>query len=221
MIEAHIVQATNRHLYETEFEEFLRRRHDYFVAKKGWRPESPDGREIDQFDTDAATYILGLEDGRVVTSCRLIPTSEPHLVSEVFPHLCERHGVPRRRDWAEWTRTFVATEQRGMGRRGTLTQLCCAVMEYALDEGITAVGGIQETYFLSQHKMLHWNVRPMGLAREFGDEWYIVAYIDVNEAALASARRVLGIDHSLLVRRGTQQPFIPERVPFSNRIGAT
>jgi acyl-homoserine lactone synthase len=208
MIEAHVVQAHNKHLYENEFDEFLRRRHDHFVDRKGWRPASSDGREIDQFDTDAATYLLGIEKGRVVTSCRLISTMEPHLVSEIFPHFCEMAGVPRRPDWAEWTRTFVATEQHGLGRRGTLTQLCCAVMEYALEEGLSAVGGIQEAYFLPQHKMLKWNIRPMGLAREVDGEFYIVAYIDVNEEALASARRVLGIDHSLLVRRGTVQPFV-------------
>ncbi|WP_157017728.1 acyl-homoserine-lactone synthase [Mesorhizobium xinjiangense] len=208
MIEGHVVQPGNRHLYEAEFEEFLRRRHDYFVKQKRWLPESPDGREVDQFDTDSATYILGIEEGQVVTSCRLIPTSEPHLVSEVFPHFCEARGVPRRADWAEWTRTFVATAQRGMTRRGTLTQLCCAVMEYALDEGLSAVGGIQETYFLSQHKMLNWRVRPMGLSREVNGEWCIVAYIDVDDAALANARRVLGIDRSLLVRRGVQRRFL-------------
>ncbi|TIV27987.1 MAG: autoinducer synthase, partial [Mesorhizobium sp.] len=81
MISAHVVNALNKHLYENEFDEFLRRRHDFFVHQKQWRPPSPDGRERDQFDTDAATYLLGIEDGRVVTSARLIPTSEPHMVS--------------------------------------------------------------------------------------------------------------------------------------------
>ncbi|TGV61836.1 autoinducer synthase, partial [bacterium M00.F.Ca.ET.141.01.1.1] len=89
MITAHVVNALNKHRYENEFDEFLRRRHDFFVHQKRWRPPSPDGRELGQFDTDAATYLLGIEDDRVVTSARLIPTSEPHMVSEVFPHLCE------------------------------------------------------------------------------------------------------------------------------------
>ncbi|TIW89236.1 MAG: autoinducer synthase, partial [Mesorhizobium sp.] len=39
---------------------------------------------------------------------------------------------------------------------------------------------------------------------------YIVAYIEVNEAALASVRRILGTEHSLLVRRGRQVPFLQE-----------
>ncbi|TIX79394.1 MAG: autoinducer synthase, partial [Mesorhizobium sp.] len=52
MITAHVVNAHNKHLYENEFDEFLRRRHDFFVHQKHWRPPSPDGRELDQFDTD-------------------------------------------------------------------------------------------------------------------------------------------------------------------------
>lgn len=207
MIQAHVVNAGNKYLYEREFDEFLRRRHDFFVDQKRWRPPSPDGRERDQFDTDAATYLLGMEQGRVVTSARLIPTSEPHLVSEVFPHMCEKSGVPRRPDWAEWTRTFVVPDKRAMGLRGTLTQLCCAVMEFALEEGLSAVGGIQETYFMPHHSALKWRAEPMGMAREQNGEWYIVAYIEVSAAALRSARRILGIDHSLLVRRGPQPPF--------------
>ena len=67
------MNAHNKHLYESEFDEFLRRRHDFFVHQKHWRPESPDGRELDQFDTDAATYLLGIEDGRVVASSATDP----------------------------------------------------------------------------------------------------------------------------------------------------
>ncbi|TIN77494.1 acyl-homoserine-lactone synthase [Mesorhizobium sp.] len=211
MIAAHVVTAQNKYLYENEFDEFLRRRHDFFVHQKRWRPPSLDGRERDQFDTDAATYILGMEEERVVTSARLLPTSEPHMVSEIFPHLCERSGVPRRPDWAEWTRTFVVPDKRSAGLRGTLTELCCAVMEYALDEGLTALGGVQETYFMPHHSALKWRAEPMGMAREVNGEWYIVAYIDVNERALASVRKILGIDHSLLVRRGKQRPFAGAR----------
>ncbi|TIX44667.1 MAG: hypothetical protein E5V36_09050, partial [Mesorhizobium sp.] len=52
---------------------------------------------------------------------------------------------------------------------------------------------------------------PMGMAREENGEWYIVAYIEVNEAALASVRKILGIDQSLLDRRGRQLPFIEDK----------
>ncbi|TJX00300.1 MAG: GNAT family N-acetyltransferase, partial [Mesorhizobium sp.] len=216
MIHAHVVTSRNRLLYEREFDEFLRRRHDAFVRQKQWRPESIDGREVDQFDTDVATYILGMQDEQVVTSARLIPTSDPHLVSEVFPDMCELTGVPRRPDYAEWTRTFVKGDVADRGIRGTITQLSYAVMEYALDEGLSAVGGIQKTYFMAHHGRLRWKVRPCGLAKEVGGEWCIVAYTDVTQEALVSVRRLLGIDHSLLVRRGEQRPFVADSVNFDS-----
>lgn len=211
MITAHVVTHENLHLYKAEFDEFLRRRHDVFVEQKRWRPPAPDGRERDEFDTDKATYILGIEDGLVVTSARLIPTSEPHLVSEVFPYLCERSGVPRRADWAEWTRTFVLQRERHLGLRGTFTQLCAAVMQYAVEEGLSAVGGVQEAYAMPRLGRFGWKLLPMGMAREFGEETYIVTYIEVSEAALTSIRNVLGGEWPRLVRRGTVRPFVPER----------
>jgi acyl-homoserine lactone synthase len=174
--------------------------------RKRWRPRSDDGLELDQYDTSEATYLLGIEDGHVVTGARLLPTSEPHLVSEIFPHLCEATGVIRRPDVGEWTRTYVYGDAADRGLRGTLTQLCCAVMEFALDEGLAAVGGIQETYFMPHHARLRWKARPCGLAREVNGEWYIVAYIDVTEAALHNVRKLLGITHPLLVRRGSADP---------------
>lgn len=215
MISVHVVNASNKHLYASEFREYLERRHDVFVHQKRWRPARSDGLELDQYDNSDATYLLGIEDDRVVTGARLIPTSEPHLVSDFFPHLCEATGVISRPDVGEWTRTYVYGDGADRGLRGTLTQLCCAVMEFALEEGLAAVGGVQETYFMPHHARLRWRARPCGLAREVNGEWYIVAYIDVNEAALANVRRVLGINHSLLVRRGPQMPFV--KIPATVR----
>jgi acyl-homoserine lactone synthase len=210
MIQAHVVGALNRHLYEAELDEFFRRRHDFFVRQKQWRPASPDGREVDQYDTDAATYLLGMEDGAVVASARLIATTEPHLVSDFFSDMCELRGVPRRSDYFEWTRTFTLRRERGLGVAGLFAQICCAVMEYAVDENLAAVGGVMETYALRALGRFGWRVRHMGLARERDGEYDIVAYIDVNDAALAGIRQLLGIEHSLLIRRGPQRPLIEQ-----------
>ncbi|WP_084833921.1 acyl-homoserine-lactone synthase [Mesorhizobium sp. L48C026A00] len=208
MIEAHVVTHQNRSLYDAEWDSYLRWRHEIYVHEKKWRPASPEGRELDQFDTPDATYILGFEDGELVTAARLIPTDKPHLVSEIFPHMCEIKGLPNRPDWAEWTRTFVVPDRRTAGRRGILTQICCAVMEFCLEEGLQYAGGIQETYFLPQWAMLNWRVAPLGLPQEVSGESCIVAYLECNESALAQVRRVLGIRHSLLIRRGEQSRFV-------------
>lgn len=211
MLSVHVVDRTNRHFYEQAFETYFRSRHDIYVREKGWRPESIDGREIDQFDTDKTTYFFGFEDGELIASARLLPTSEPNLVSEFYPHMCEREGVPRKRDWAEWTRMYVVPQRRKTGRRGPLFQISCAVMEFCVEEGVAYAGGIQEVYFLPMWRALGWRFKPMGLPQPVAGELAVVAYLECTEAAVRSARRLIGSDRSLLVRRGAQRPFIERR----------
>lgn len=208
MIEAHIVNAENRHSYHREFEEFLRRRHEYYAVANRWVPISDDGLELDPFDTPQATYMLGMLAGRVVTSARLMPTSLPNLVSEEFPHMCENIGLPRRDDWADWTRTYVLPEYRGVGSTGILGQMFCAVMEYCLEEGITHVGGVLQQYLLKRWLDMGWNVIPAGMPRVLSGDWCLVAYIEVNAMALETGRRHASVSRPLLVRNGTQLPFI-------------
>jgi acyl-homoserine lactone synthase len=93
MTAVNFVNVPNRPLYENEFDEFLRRRHDFSVWQRPPHPASADGRELDQFNPDAAIYLLGIEADLVVTSARLIPTTEPHMVSEVLPHMCLRRAI--------------------------------------------------------------------------------------------------------------------------------
>ena len=214
MIEAHVVNAQNKHLYEREFEEFLRRRHEYYAVANRWVPISDDGLELDPFDTPQATYMLGMLDGRVVTSSRLMPTTIPNLVSEEFPHMCENIGLPRRPDWADWTRCYVLPEYRGVGSTGILGQMFCAVMEYCLDEGITHTGGVLQQFLLKRWLDLGWKVIPAGLPRILSGDWCLVAYVEVSEKALVSGRAHASVDRPLVVRNGTQLPFIdPSKRP--------
>ena len=55
MPEIHVVTKHNRHLYEGYFDPYFRLRHDIYVKQRKWMAlDRPDGREIDQFDTEDA-----------------------------------------------------------------------------------------------------------------------------------------------------------------------
>ena len=106
----HIVTAENRKLYEKEMLEQHRIRHDIYVRENNWKNlKVEDGRESDQFDNDDATYILAIEDGKVLGGSRFIPTIKPHLLSDVFSSLAEVRGIPRSPDIFEWTRLFTVS----------------------------------------------------------------------------------------------------------------
>lgn len=112
----HIVTRANAFQYSEAMEQVWRLRHDLFVVEKGWRDlAKQDGREIDQFDTPSAIHFLAMESATVVGYGRLLPTTRPHLRSEVMPQLCEG-DFPRGADTWEWTRQAVARSHRARGK---------------------------------------------------------------------------------------------------------
>lgn len=212
-MKVHVVNHLNRSLYSRQWDQYLRLRHRYFVEINGWREPSTDGREVDQFDTHAATYLLGIEEDEVIAAARVIPTSAPSMASDVFPHMCGRIGVPRRPDWADWTRSFVVEGRRALGRGGTQARMACAVMEYCLDEGIHMVGGIQQLYFLDRWERFGWDIEIAGMPERVGEEWCVVAYLKVSDDALARGRAICGLGGPIIERRGRQRPFVIAPTP--------
>ena len=207
-MKVHVVTAANAHLYSEVLDQFFRERHRIYVEEKGWREPSPDRLEKDQFDTECAVYLVGLEDDRVIAGSRLVPTSEPHLLSEVFPHLCSFKGVVSDPHVAEWTRGFIIPERRERGGILVKAQFCCAVMEYCLEEGITRVGGIQEMYWLPLWKRFGWKVIPIGEPAKIDGAMCVPAYFDVSEAALTGAQGRAQMAGSNLIHAAPHLPFL-------------
>jgi acyl homoserine lactone synthase len=63
-------------------------RYKVFVENLGWDLHAPDGLEQDQFDRPDTVYVVARDDEGEVCGCaRLLPTTHPYLLSEVFPQL--------------------------------------------------------------------------------------------------------------------------------------
>lgn len=211
----HVVNSANRHLYADELNAFFEARHQIYVEEKGWRDGDNTGLEIDQFDTDDATYLVGITDGQVMTGTRLIPTDRPHLLSEVFPNMST---VPVRDPRvAEWTRGFIVPAYRERGIGPIKGSFCATVMEYCLKEGIERIGGVQDLYWLPVWKRYAWNVRPIGNPMEIDGRWCVAALFDVTREAYEQAARCGGMRESILIHRGPYKPFVQTLSDFIPR----
>ena len=207
MLQVHVVTAANRSLYVDEMELSFRWRHKIYVDEKGWMAKRADGREVDQYDTEEATYVLAFRDHQFVASSRLRAFSTPTLLADVFPSLATMRTLPCRPDEAEWTRMFVVPDLREKGHKGVAAAMCCAVMEYCLDEGITWIGGIQETYWLPRWMDFGWRVEPLGLPQDIDGTSCLAALFEVSQQALDGARRRSGITNDQIVRKGPRRDF--------------
>jgi N-acyl-L-homoserine lactone synthetase len=71
-------------------------RHRVFVEHLGWPLVATDGIESDQFDRPDTVYVaVEDEQGRIAGCARLLPTTQPYLLAEVFPQLLNGLSAPR------------------------------------------------------------------------------------------------------------------------------
>jgi acyl-homoserine lactone synthase len=212
MLQVHVVTAANRDLYRDQLDLCFRWRHRIYVEHKRWMPARPDGREVDQYDTDDATYLLAFRDDAFVAASRLRPFSTPTLLGDVFPRLASARGLPRKPTDAEWTRMFVVPGARERGHQGVAAAMCCAVMEYCLDAGVLWLGGIQETYWLPRWMDYGWRVEALGLPEEIDGTSCLAALFEVSPQALAGVRQAAGVACDQIVRIGTHRDFVTGRI---------
>jgi acyl-homoserine lactone synthase len=201
MVEVHIVQKTNAAQYQTELASYFRWRHNIYVEERGWTDlRKADGLERDQFDTDAAVHLLALEQGELVGGSRLISSSHPTILSEVFPQMVERGEPPRDRESLDWTRMFVIPSRRVTRRKNTVRgALFTAVMEYSLLAGARQVGGVIETFWLPHFAAIGWRTRILGAPRCIAGSMTVAAFVSVDADALEKVRLHTGWVEPILV----------------------
>jgi acyl-homoserine lactone synthase len=208
----HIVTSANQSLYDNELLAHYRARHEIYVVERKWENlANPDGLERDQFDNDKAIYVLAIEGERVVGGSRLIPTMEPHLLSEVFPHLVSVRGLIRAHEIHEWTRMFVIKERRegrNMGR--TAGMVICGLLEHCLDIGLTGLTALVEMWWLPRFHDMGWKLSPLGLPELISGEWSVAVKMEIDRRTLDSTRKYHQIGSSPLVvnRDATARVFV-------------
>jgi acyl-homoserine lactone synthase len=201
----HVVTSDNRHLYRDQLEEQFRLRHDIYVGERKWEGlRRTDGLERDEFDTDDTIYHLAIENDRVVGGSRFIPTTKPHLFSEIFPSLIldsERHKGP---DIYEHSRLFVKQEKRqeGVSRGGLADQMRCGMIEYCLEEGIGSLLILIEMMRIPRMHESGWRVRPLGLPTNIENGWWVAVSIPMDAITLQRTRSFCKIEAPVLVQDG-------------------
>src|SRR4029077_13458790 len=166
MLEIHVVQRDNRHLYENYFDPYFRLRHDIYVKQRKWMAlDRPDGREIDQFDTEDAVYLFCLDEAKLIGAMRAVPTLSPTLMSDIFPHLSLR-GPIRRPDVYELFRVFVIPERRGEHAGPRIeTLLLTAITEYGISIGLNGFSIVLEAWWLPRFERCGWKAHTLRLPR--------------------------------------------------------
>lgn len=204
MFEVHVVDRSNRSSYQDQIEQHYRIRHQIYVEGRGWHElRRADGREIDQFDTPDATYLLGISpDGNVVAGSRFVATLKPHLMSEIFPQVA-RGAPPRGEDIFEWTRIFVVPSLLAKGEASIAAgRVYCAIVEFCLSRRIRQLSIVCEPYWYDRLARLGWMPQRLGETVQSNDGPIIGLLVQMTPAALEKTRHFYAIAGPVLKQGG-------------------
>lgn len=138
-----------------------------FVDLLGWDVPVVGGHyEIDTYDGEHAIYVIALDEmGTHIGSMRLLPTTGPHLLADLFAYLCEGeipHGIAVR----EITRLCLPVRLGSAGRLSVRNALIAAMVDHALADGIRSFTGVVTASYREQVLSMGWRAVPLGPLRE-------------------------------------------------------
>ena len=191
---AHIVSAVNRAGFVSQIDQMHRDRKRVFVDRLKWRIPIVDGQyEIDQFDGGDAVYLIESDpqSGRHLASLRLLPSTRPHLLQNVFPTLCEG-AVPVGDDVMELTRFCVSPDVAKSDAPRLMNHMWVAAVEYALLFGICRYTCISHLQLVSMMLSAGWGAEPLGLAQNIDDQMVGAIIFSITPGTLREARRRFG-----------------------------
>lgn len=210
----HLINRENRSRYVDLLESHYRLRHRVYVYERGWKAlDRPDGREIDQFDNDDATYLIWARGTEVLGAARFVPTDKPHLMSDIFPHTATLAPVPRRSSVWEITRFFSVRDPAGAVSRNTVIgDILCAMFEMGLHHDLEAISVVCDTFFLP--RFLEQNIKavPLGLPTPYPEGVCIACMLPVDHEQLSAARSARGVTNAVLFPVAGLDPRMPPRV---------
>ena len=187
-----LVTAENRHLFKPQLQQMWRQRHYVFIEKFGWDLNSSEGMEIDEFDTVETKYLIAtLDDRNVAGSVRLLPTTQPHLMSEIFPHLCNG-VVPTGPDIWEVSRHYNMPP-RADQRPRVGGEIMAGLLEFGLLFGIERFTLVSNMFLMPRVLAAGWDVTPLGLPVDYQGEAIIALSVSVTPAGLQALRHKRGI----------------------------
>lgn len=171
-----------------------------FVDALGWRLRAPGSwLEVDEFDSDHAIYLVATDPGGGhQASLRLLPSTQPHMMSELFAGLCPEGPIRSDQVW-EISRLVTSPDlPRGTSVFAVHRWLAMALVEFALLNRITRYVLVAEARRVPALLSVGWDVDPISLPVEHeGGEIQALA-INVAATTLAEMRARFGVPGPVL-----------------------
>ena len=186
-----------------DFREMFRLRHRVFKERLGWDVQSRNGMERDEFDDMNPAYLLAFDrEERLVGTWRMLPTTGPYMLRDVFPVLLGGMKAPRHPNICEGSRFAVDCDYLGKSSLAALSQVTaeifCAVVEYCIANGYSEIVTVYDARIGRLLPRLGCAPKWQSERIRIGKTIAMAGRFDTNPAALRRIREKCGIEGSVV-----------------------
>ncbi len=200
-----LIEGSYGSFFPKEMDAMFRSRAETFGERLGWDVVVKDGYERDRFDDLNPLYLISVDPitERYWGSLRLLPTTGPNMLRDVFPQLLEEGEVVESASIWEISR-ICAVALEGQPERGkngvnyVLSELILGMAEVSVLAGLTEMVAVFDARLLRILKAVGYPPEIIGRPQRIGDVMAYVGLFEAGPRALERLGAALGIEGSVL-----------------------
>lgn len=193
-----LIAPEHRQEFAEAIAEMHRLRCRVFKERLDWDVHVENGLEIDSYDAlDAVHLLQWARDGRLQGCVRLLPTTGPNMLREVFSELLD--GAPSPSDPRIWESSRFAIDLLVSGTRseGGLAsatyELFAGMIEFGLSRNLAEIVTVTDARMERILRRAGWPLRRIGVMKIIGSTTAISGMLEVSFEALDRIKAASGI----------------------------
>ena len=183
-----------RNLYQMH-----RLRKAVFKDRLGWDVTVSGELEFDQYDALGPSYLLSIDRYGTLNGCvRLLPTTGPNMLRDIFPYFVTKAAVPRGEEVWEASRFAVSgnTTAAEAGLSQTTYDLLIGVLKLGLSNGISTIACVVDVRMERILRRAGWQLDRLGPAHRIGNTIALAGQLAVSAQILRQLEARAGLAHA-------------------------
>jgi acyl homoserine lactone synthase len=194
-----IVTKDNAERNVSNLYEMHRIRKAVFKDRLGWDVTVTGELEIDEYDALGPSYVLSMDRYGNLNGCvRLLPTTGPNMLRDIFPSFVIKGAVPRGERVWEASR-FAAKGSNTVAEAGlsqTTYDLLIGVLKFGLSNGISTIACVVDVRMERVLRRAGWQIERLGPARRIGNTIAMAGQLEVSVPILRQLGARAGLAHA-------------------------
>jgi acyl homoserine lactone synthase len=202
----HMIQLITMDRYGEFFEglaQMHRLRYRVFKERLDWDVETSGDMEVDSFDALQPAYLLQSNVRGEIGGCvRLLPTTGPNMLRDVFPALLDGQTAPASETIWESSRfaldVRIVSPKAPCGISQATCELFAAMIEFGLARNLSDIVTVTDVCMERILRRALWPLRRLGEARRIGKSCAVAGYLEISTEALRKVRQAGGLSGPVL-----------------------